>query len=308
MKQAVLILTTLLLVVVFTQSLSQTTPTIDELKDLKSIRGKIPGTIVWCTLRHGTWQIYKMNADGTDKIRLTHDKEENHNPVWSREGQWIYYQQNDDKIYRMRPDGSESQIVVESGFSFDISEYGSELIYVTEVHDESSIVIRDLKNGNTKEIIPALAPEFRGKKFYYPTLSPDGQWVAFTSDYPRPWTVHMVKMDGSRKYQFARGCMPQYQPDGSTVIWITSGNHKIYMADPEGKNQTRLVGPIPHRPHCYFPRWSDSSEYIVFAASPNPDRSKSDYEIYIKAFPRGKAVRLTFHPKSDIWPDIFVAE
>lgn len=286
---------------------SQTTPNLEELKALRSIRGKIPGEIVWCTARHGTWQIYKMKADGTEKVRLTDDQEKNYQPVWSKNGEWIYYQRTDD-IYRMRSDGSNSQLVVKGGVSFDLSEDGLKLIYVREEQDSYSILIHDLEKKTAEEILPARAPVFKGKKLYYPTISPDGQWISFASDYPRPWTIHMVKLDGTDLYEFAFGCMPQYRPDGSMVAWITSGYHKVYIGAPDGKEQKPFEASIPGRPHCYFPKWSDNGEYIVFGASPQPDIHASDYEIYIKPVKGGNSIRLTFDPAADIWPDIFIPE
>lgn len=284
---------------------SQTIPNLEELKALRSIRGKILGEIVWCTTRHGTWQIYKMKADGTEKVRLTDDQEKNYQPVWSKDGEWIYYQRNDD-IWRMRSDGSNSQLVVKGGESFDLSEDGSKLIYVRERQDGYAIFIHDLEKKTEEEIVPARIPLFEGKKVYYPTISPDGQWISFASAYPRPWTIHTVRLDGSGLYEFGFGCMPQYRPDGSLVAWITSVKHKVHIAAPDGESQRPFEDSIPGRSHYYFPRWSNDGEYIVFGASPQADIGASDYEIYIKPFKGGSSVRLTFDPATDIWPDILI--
>lgn len=302
-----MILLFIISIVVSLQSQFQTRPTLKELRALKSIRGKIPGIIVWSSLRDGSWQIYKMKADGRDKIRLTNDQADNFHPVWSKDGEWIYYQRNDD-IYRIHPDGSDSQLVLRDGFSFDVSEDGLSLIYVIKKKERYSIILRNLEKETTEEIIPARVPEFEGKELMYPTISPDGQWLAFASDYPRTWTIHAVKMDGSDGYELAYGCMPQYRQDGLMMAWISSGKHKVYIGKPDGKDKRLFEGSIPGRPHCYYPRWSDNGEYIVFAASPHRDSNTGDYEIYIKPLGGGEAVRLTFHPKSDIWPDIFIPE
>lgn len=305
MKRFVWILMTLLFVVIFTQSQFRTTPTLEELKALRSIRGKIPGTLIWATSRHGTWDIYKMGADGTDKVRLTNDQELNDHPVWSKDGKWIYYQRNND-IYRMHPDGSNSHIVVENGISFDITEDGSRLVYLIEEQNEHSIMLRDLETGKTEEIIPARVPEFEGKSVGYPTISPDGEWLAFASTYPSAWIIYIVKLDGSNLYQFAHGCQQQYRPDGELLVWITGGYHDVYIGPPDGTKQRVFEDSIPGRSHCYFPRWSNNGEYIVFAASPHFSHWTSDYEIYIKPFEGGEAVRLTFHPGTDKWPDLFI--
>ena len=68
------------------------------------------------------------------------------------------------------------------------------------------------------------------------------------------------------------------------------------------------LGDVIHVKHGFAFKslhFSNNGEYILFAASPHHDWS-SDYEIFIKSFSGGKAVRLTFHPGSDIWPDLFI--
>lgn len=282
----------------------QTTPTLRELKALKAIKGKIPGFIVWSSLRDGTWEIYKMKADSTRKVRLTHDEADNYHPVWDKNGEWIYFQRNKD-IYRMRPDGSGQELVVKEGFSFDVIEGGVGLVYAVKEQNRYAVLLRDLESGLTEEIVPARVPEFEGKELMYPTVSPDGLRLAFSSDYPRTWTVHMVKMDGSGGVEFAHGCMPQYRPDGLMIAWISRGNHHVYIGTADGEKKRTFEDSVTGRPHCYFPRWSRDGRYIVFGASPHPDTNTSDYEIFIKPLSGGEAVRLTFHPQSDIWPDIF---
>lgn len=308
MKLFVRILIALLFAAPSIQSKPQAPRTLKEPKALRSIRGKTLGTIVWTTSRHGKWDIYKMNSDGTGKVRLTNDQEKNDHPVWSKDGKWIYYQRNED-IYRMRSDGSNSHIVVRNGISPDISWDNTKLIYVVveEVNgsDKTSIMLHDLEKGTTDEIIPARAPEFKDYILGYPTISPDGQRLAFASTYPEVWSIHIMGIDGSNRSVFARGCQPHYRPDGLMLVWITSGYHDVYIGTSDGNNQSPFEDSIPGRPHNYFSKWSNNGEYIVFAASPDFDHDTGDYEIYIKPFNGGEAERLTFHPGTDKWPDLF---
>lgn len=121
MKRTISILSILLFIISSLEGQYQTIPTLEELKTLRSIKGKMQGSIVWSTSRHGNWDIYKMKADGTEKVRLTNDKEWDRRPVWSKDGRWIYYHKDRD-IYRMRSDGTEAEMVVEDVYSFDLSE------------------------------------------------------------------------------------------------------------------------------------------------------------------------------------------
>jgi Tol biopolymer transport system component len=281
----------------------QTTPTLKEMKALASIKGKIPGAIVWSTSRHGTWEIYKMNADGTEKVRLTHDQHTNQHPVWSRDGKWIYYERDKD-IYRMQPDGTDSQLVLENGFSFDISWDGTKIVYVTQDSSGDSIRLYDCEKQKSEEIIPLRLPEFKNKELRFPTLSPDEEWLFFSSSYPKAWSVHRVKLDGTSHSFYASGCMPQYSPNGLYLAWVYGGVHHIYIGTADGSEKKVFENSIPGRPHCYFAKWSPDGNHIVFAASPSSDRRISDYEIFIKPVKGGEAVRLTFDPATDTWPDI----
>ncbi len=266
------------------------------------------GTIVWATSRNGKWDIYKMNSDGSDKVRLTNDQEQNDHPVWSKDGEWIYYERNED-IYRMRPDGSNSQLVVVNGSEPDISWDNEKLVYIVEEEvngsEKTSIMLLDLETGTTEEIVPANTPGLEDYAFLYPTLSPDGERIAFASTYPDPWYIHIMELDGSNRFEFTFGCQPHYHPDGLMLVWITSGYHEVYIGTSDGINQELFEDSIPGRPHCYFSKWSNNGEYIVFAASPDFDHNTSDYEIYIKPVNGGEAERLTFHPGTDKWPDLY---
>jgi len=282
---------------------SQSTLVHEEAKSLSGINKKISGTIVWSTSRHGTWDIYKMKADGTEKVRLTHDQENNLHPVWSHNGEWIFYERNHD-IYKMRDDGSDAQLVLKNGFSFDLVDDSSKIIYVVQEKSGNSVHLYDTHTQTSEEIIPARVPEFRNKEIRFPTLSPDGEWLSFSSAYPLAWSVHIMNLGRNITSVYARGCMPQYSPDGMHLAWVTSGTHDIYIGTPH-RNQKRIFeNSIPRRPHCYFPRWSPNGNTMVFAASPYHNRQTSDYEIYIKPLKGGEAVRLTFHPATDSWPDI----
>ena len=54
-------------------------------------------------------EIYVMDSDGTNPIRLTHNKEQDRFPSWSHDGRKISFWSNRDgnaEIYAMDPNGS----------------------------------------------------------------------------------------------------------------------------------------------------------------------------------------------------------
>jgi Tol biopolymer transport system component len=62
------------------------------------------------SLRFANYDIYVMNANGSDRVRLTTDPANDAQPVWSPDGTWIAFvsdRDGDKNIYAMRADGSD---------------------------------------------------------------------------------------------------------------------------------------------------------------------------------------------------------
>ena len=72
---------------------------------LKNVSGKI----VFQSDRDGDWEIYVMNADGSNVVQLTHNSAADEYPVWSPDGKQIAFKSNRDgnfEIYVMDADGT----------------------------------------------------------------------------------------------------------------------------------------------------------------------------------------------------------
>jgi TolB protein len=59
--------------------------------------------------RHGNWQVYVMEADGSNVRRLTQSRADEDIPTWSPDGREVTFVSNRDghlEIYKMNRDGS----------------------------------------------------------------------------------------------------------------------------------------------------------------------------------------------------------
>ena len=126
--------------------------------------------IVFASLRTGDWEIYVMDSDGANIRQLTESPGVDWTPDWSPDGQRIVFASN------RTPDGIE----VTDETVVDNPETSTWDIYVMN-HDGSSVKRLTDDPGSDIE----------------PTWSPDGKYLAFSSDRSGPLEVYVMNTDGS---------------------------------------------------------------------------------------------------------------
>src|SRR3989304_8943053 len=78
-------------------------PSVEELKVYEQ-------RLIFSSNRDGNWEIYMMNADGSNPVNLTHHPADDRGPRWSPDGERIAFVSNRDgneEIYVMNIDGNE---------------------------------------------------------------------------------------------------------------------------------------------------------------------------------------------------------
>ena len=105
---------------------------------------------------------------------------------------------------------------------------------------------------------------------FFPTWSPDGGKLVFTSDRDGVHEIYAMDADGSSQVNLtispARDFLPGWSPDGSKIAFVSNrdGFHEIYVMDADGSNQMRLTGgPAVDT----SPAWSPDSLRIAFTSN-----------------------------------------
>jgi len=73
--------------------------------------------LVYISKDDGNFELYRINRDGSNKVRLTNDVHSDGLPVWSPDGKWIAFRSDRSgawAIYAMRPDGSDLRKIVDA--------------------------------------------------------------------------------------------------------------------------------------------------------------------------------------------------
>ena len=169
-------------------------------------------------------------------------------PVWTPDGRFLVVQAASG-LALVRVDGGRMTRLLETGgiaVPWSFSADGGQLAYyamsATTAFDIWSVAIN--RGDSTLRAGPA-RPILRSPAFeVYPAISPDGRWLAYTSNESGTWEVYVRAMDaGAALVQVSRG-------GGRVPRWSKSGNELFYSTD----DQRLMVVGYAVDGHIFGPR------------------------------------------------------
>ena len=108
------------------------------------------------------------------------------------------------------------------------------------------------------EIAPAVS---------WPTISPDGKRVAFSTNIRNTQTIAVINLDGSHLTLLGEGSTPAWSPDGRQLVFSRTVNdheHLFLISADTGTDLIQLTtGEFDHT----APSWSPDGHYIVFSTN-----------------------------------------
>ena len=165
--------------------------------------------IIFASRRHGSFDIYVMNADGTGTRRLTATSDDDDNPTWSPDGRRLAFNRAGD-IYVMSADGTGMRrVTVDMDPQTDPSwsPDGKWIAYVRGSQGTVGVDLRELwlvqPDGKRNHALTTT-----GVSSYSPAWSPDSTRVAFATDieYPVRHLHHRRRRHGkAASYRERRG-------------------------------------------------------------------------------------------------------
>lgn len=150
------------------------------------------------------YDLYVVDADGTNLRRLTTDLDFDGHPHWSPNGDWIAFTAWDG-IYLIRPDGTERQKILGDDvlYARAWSPDGEKLLFEDVENDPMvgiELAVLDVESGRRSDL-----PQMPGHQLLA-TWSPDGEKIAFltTEECVRtgectahePWELWLMDEDG----------------------------------------------------------------------------------------------------------------
>jgi Tol biopolymer transport system component len=215
-----------------------------------------------------------MNYDGTNKIQLTFDKEDNNNPCISNDGKLLIYETQtyinrypsggvmydysvinilDLKTKNISKIADENQWCSQPNLSSD----KQFLVFCSHKDDHgSSIVLSDI-NGNKFTILTDYGPHRN------PMFTPQCDKIIYVSDHDQKTNIYKIDLDGKNKQQLTDSewnINPTFSPDGSKILWESYWD--IFLMNTDGSNKINLSN--NNSIFARTPSYSHSGDKIVF--------------------------------------------
>lgn len=255
-----------------------------------------------------TTDVYVMNSDGQNPIRLTDSKgNELTRNGWSPDGTKLAYNSDvdgNDEIYVMDVEPFKPQLLIEDKDAElqtpSYSPDGRKVVYTAEFADKhSELRIYDRVTRRSTLLLNTSSPQ------NYPRWSPDGQWIAFHQEVNGKWDVFKIRPNGEQLTNLSNDpssdSIPTWSGDSATIYFRSnrngdSENSELFKMNADGTGQTVL--PIK-KGKVGWGSVSPNGTEIAFASDRNGDAEKL-FDIFIGDLATGTERPVASRSKNDI--------
>ncbi len=218
----------------------------------------------------GTSQIFRANADGSNRTQLTHDHADNGYPNFSPDGHHITFDSDRDgnfEIYTMNPDGSNIARLTQNparDVSPSWSPDGRTIAFMSDraAQGQFDIWLINADGNNPRQLTHTTSA-------WFPRFSPDGKTLAFHVGRD----VHTLDLQSQKLTRLTtdpdNGMYPDFSPDGKRITFMSwrDGHSEVYLMNADGSQQTRLTH--TKNGDAIDPRFSPDGSQIVYIHLPN---------------------------------------
>jgi Tol biopolymer transport system component len=191
-------------------------------------------------------ELFIANADGSGEHKLFANAGFDYDASFSADGKWIVFtseRAGSADVYRARPDGTGLERLTDDPAYDDqasLSPDGNRVAFVsTRGSGTTDIWLLDLKTKKLQNLTDtgsAGAPIVGPRGNFHPSWSPDGKWIAFSSDrntefkaHPKGWehvqaaSIYIIQPDGKGVRRITAAGMftgsPKWSADGKRIVF-----------------------------------------------------------------------------------------
>lgn len=274
------------------------------------IQQKPSGTILFTSTRDGNWEVYSMDADGSNQLNLSNHSGADYGLGWSPDGRYVlFYSDRDgnEDIWRMNADGSDPINLTKHPATERAAAWspnGEEIVFTSD------------RDGKEKELYLMKADGSDPRRLTYnqsyiesPIWLGDGSGIIFTmmvndkidTSFVSNGDLHQINKDGKQlkrlmvKKGFDSGA--SFSPDFKQLAFYGPNENKwydIYLMNAKGDNLTNLTNDATED---YSPSWSPDGQWIAYTSG-----SKGKYDVWMMHIETKERIQLTTQPKRNETP------
>lgn len=207
----------------------------------------------------GNWQLFKMDSETKEIIRLTENKFNDMTPSWSPDGEKILFTSDRD---------------------------GDEEIYVLNIKNNE---VKQLTNNGHRDIHPNWSPDGRTIVFNSDRNENKPQKLFITAMDENGGNVKIIKED-EHNNSYA-----SFSPDGKKIAflkWMGKGsNGEIFYMNLDGTNEVRLT---ENKVWDGWPTWSAKGDKVIYSSDVN-----DHFQLFSVDISSKKITQLTFGGTDD---------
>ena len=279
------------------------------------------GDVAFHTTRDGSFQIYRMGADGFDPTRLSETAGGNQQPAWSDNGRKIAFvnvdAQNNRDIYIMDHDGlngvplTDDPAINADPTWFPSNGTDNKIAFQRIEGSENDIYSVTFDDSGTVTDTLRLTTHAAGDS--KPAVSPDGKKIAFASSRGGGGDSEIFVMKANvpegpknRPVRLTNNTVsdwkPDWSPNGKKIIFQSyrTGNDEVFVMNADGTRQKNLT---KNAAEDGDPVFSPDGKKIAFYSSRPIGPVQGDAEIWRMRADGTNPVQLTDNAATDTAPD-----
>ncbi len=193
------------------------------------------------------WDIWIHNIEREIVTRFTFDNNDDFGPIWSPDGERVAFTSQRKGVHEINikpvSGASESKTVYSAKAQTVALDWSSDGKYILLWVEENAEDIWVLELKDSTEAHPLFNSEFGEREAEF---SPDGRWIAYTSDESGKAEVYVSPFPGpGGKWQVSNneGAMPHWSADGTKLFYLDNKD-SINVAEVDGSRAGFKVGRI----------------------------------------------------------------
>lgn len=225
--------------------------------------------IAYVNSASGNKEVYMMDYDGAEPVRLTSNQSINMSPNWSpdlRSIAFTSFMRGYPYLYRLFP-FEKRPVQLMAGYlgintSPAWSPDGRFLALTLSKDGNPEIYVLNIATGTLRRLTTFAGIDTE------PTWSPTGREIAFVSDRSGTAQIYVMDAEGAnvrRLSQDGMNTQPRWSPKGDAIAFTSrQGNHDIWAVNPDGSNLRRLTaGPGSNESAS----WAPNGRHLLFQSS-----------------------------------------